>query len=48
MPSNAGKSRFTVNLKACNIAFHHKKVLVVSNEMTEDKMRLCLLTTVIK
>ncbi len=47
MPSNAGKSRFTVNL-ACNIAFHHKKkVLVVSNEMTEDKMRLCLLTTVI-
>lgn len=47
MPSNAGKSRFTVNL-ACNIAFHYKKkVLVVSNEMTEDKMRLCLLTTVI-
>ena len=47
MPSNAGKSRFTVNL-ACNIAFiHKKKVLVVSNEMTEDKMRLCLLTTII-
>lgn len=47
MPSNAGKSRFTVNL-ACNIAFRHKKkVLVVSNEMTEDKMRLCLLTTII-
>ena len=47
MPSNAGKSRFTVKL-ACNIAFiHKKKVLVVSNEMTEDKMRLCLLTTIL-
>lgn len=47
MPSNAGKSRFTVNL-ACNIAFLHKhKVLVVSNEMTEEKMRLCLLTTIL-
>lgn len=47
MPSNAGKSRFTVNL-ACHIAFKHKKkVLIVSNEMTEDKMRLCLLTTII-
>lgn len=47
MPSNAGKSRFAVNL-AANIAFlHKKKVLIVSNEMTEDKMRLCLLTTII-
>lgn len=47
MPSNAGKSRFTVNL-ACNVAFlHKKKVLVISNEMTEDKMRLCLLTTIL-
>ncbi len=47
MPSNAGKSRFTVNL-ACSIAFlHKKKVLVISNEMTEDKMRLCLLTTIL-
>lgn len=47
MPSNAGKSRFTVNL-ACNIAFlHKKKVLVISNEMTEEKMRLCLLTTIL-
>lgn len=47
MPSNAGKSRFTVNL-ACHIAFKHKKkVLIVSNEMTEEKMRLCLLTTII-
>ena len=47
MPSNAGKSRFTINL-ACHIAFlAKKKVLIVSNEMTEDKMRLCLLTTII-
>lgn len=47
MPSNAGKSRFTVDL-ACNMAFiHHKKVLIVSNEMSEDKMRLCLLTTIL-
>ena len=47
MPSNAGKSRFTVNL-ACHIAFlHKKKVLVISNEMTEEKMRLCLLTTIL-
>ena len=47
MPSNAGKSRFTVNL-AAHIAFlHHKKALVISNEMTEDKMRLCLLTTIL-
>ena len=47
MPSNAGKSRFTINL-ACHIAFlFKKKVLIVSNEMTEDKMRLCLLTTII-
>lgn len=47
MPSNAGKSRFTINL-ACHIAFlFKKKVLIVSNEMTEDKVRLCLLTTII-
>lgn len=47
MPSNAGKSRFTVNLMA-HIAFvHHKKVLVISNEMSEEKMKLCLITTVI-
>lgn len=47
MPSNAGKSRFTVNLMA-HIAFvHNKKVLVISNEMSEEKMKLCLITTVI-
>ncbi len=47
MPSNAGKSRFTINL-AANLAFVHKqKVLVISNEMSEEKMKLCLITTVI-
>lgn len=47
MPSNAGKSRFTINL-AAHIAFlHNKKVLVISNEMSEDKMRLCLITTIL-
>ncbi len=47
MPSNSGKSRFTINL-AANIAFiHKKKVLIISNEMSEEKMRLCLITTVL-
>ena len=47
MPSNSGKSRFTINLIA-NIAFvHKKKVLVISNEMSEEKMKLCLITTII-
>ena len=47
MPSNSGKSRFTINL-AANLAFvHHKKVLIISNEMSEEKMRLCLITTMI-
>lgn len=47
MPSNSGKSRFTINLIA-NIAFvHKKKVLVISNEMSEEKMKLCLITTIL-
>ena len=47
MPSNAGKSRFTINMLA-HIAFVEKqKVLMISNEMTEEKMKLCLITTVI-
>ena len=47
MPSNAGKSRFTVNL-AAHIAFIKKqKVLIISNEMSEEKMKLCLITTII-
>ena len=47
MPSNSGKSRFTINL-AANVAFSsNKKVLIISNEMSEEKMRLCLITTII-
>ena len=47
MPSNAGKSRFTVNLSAYTALIHHKKVLIISNEMSEDKMRLTLITTIL-
>ena len=47
MPSNAGKSRFTVYLAAYVAFVQKKKVLIVSNEMSEEKMRLCLITTII-
>ena len=47
MPSNSGKSRFTINL-AAHLAFvEKKKVLIISNEMSEEKMKLCLITTII-
>lgn len=47
MPSNYGKSRFSINLLA-HIAFIEKeKVLMISNEMTEEKMKLCLITTIL-
>lgn len=47
MPSNAGKSRFTINIAAYVAFVHKKKVLVISNEMSEEKMKLCLITTVL-
>ena len=47
MPSNAGKSRFTINLAAYVAFIHKKKVLVISNEMSEEKMKLCLITTIL-
>lgn len=47
MPSNAGKSRFTINLAAHTAFVHKKKVLVISNEMSEEKMKLCLITTIL-
>ena len=47
MPSNSGKSRLTVDLAAYTAFVHKKKVLVISNEMSEEKMRLCLITTII-
>ena len=47
MPSNSGKSRFTIGLAAYLAFVHKQKVLVISNEMSEDKMKLCLITTAI-
>ena len=47
MPSNSGKSRFTIDIAAHTALLYHKKVLVISNEMSEEKMRLCLITTII-
>ena len=47
MPSNAGKSRFTINLVANLALIHRKKVLLISNEMSEEKMKLCLITTLL-
>ena len=47
MPSNCGKSRFTIDLEANTALVHKKKVLIISNEMSEEKMKLCLITTII-
>ena len=47
MPSNSGKSRFTIDIAAHTALVHKKKVLIISNEMSEEKMRLCLITTII-
>ena len=47
MPSNAGKSRFTIEIATYVALVHNKKVLVISNEMSEEKMKLCLITTIL-
>ena len=47
MPSNSGKSRFTIDIAAYIAYKHKKKVLIVSNEMSEEKMKLCLITTIV-
>lgn len=47
MPSNSGKSRLTIDIAAYTALLHKKKVLVISNEMSEEKMKLCLITTII-
>ena len=47
MPSNAGKSRFTIKMAAYLALINKKKVLIISNEMSEEKMRLCMLTTIV-
>ena len=47
MPSNSGKSRFTIDIASYVAFIHKKKVLIISNEMSEEKMKLCLITTVL-
>lgn len=47
MPSNSGKSRLTIDIAAYTALVHKKKVLVISNEMSEEKMKLCLITTIL-
>lgn len=47
MPSNSGKSRLTIDMAAYTALVHKKKVLVISNEMSEEKMKLCLITTIL-
>lgn len=47
MPSNSGKSRFAINVAAYTAFVNKKKVLVISNEMSEEKMKLCLITTIL-
>ena len=47
MPSNSGKSRFAINLAAYTAFINKKKVLLISNEMSEEKMKLCLITTIV-
>jgi replicative DNA helicase len=39
MPSNSGKSRFTTFLAAQLALVHGKKVLIISNEMSEEKIK---------
>lgn len=47
MPSNSGKSRFAIELAAYTAFANKKKVLIISNEMSEEKMKLCLITTIV-
>ena len=47
MPSNSGKSRFTINIAAYLSFVHNEKVLIISNEMSVEKMKLCMITTIL-
>lgn len=47
MPSNSGKSRFTINVASYLSFIQNKKVLIISNEMSVEKMKLCLITTIL-
>ena len=47
MPSNSGKSRLTINMASYLAFVEKKKVLIISNEMSKEKMKLCLITTIL-
>lgn len=47
MPSNDGKSRFLMMLASYIALVLHKKVFIMMNEMTTEKMKHCLITTVL-
>jgi len=47
MLSNAGKSRFLIRIIAHLAFVQKKKILIITNEMTEEEMRICLITTTI-
>ena len=45
MLSNAGKSRFLMRLISNLALVHNQKVLIISNEMTEEEMKACFIVT---
>lgn len=47
MLSNSGKTRFMIRAVANLALVEGKKCCIISNEMTEEEMRVCLITTVI-
>lgn len=47
MLSNNGKTRLMIRNIASLVLKHNKKVLIISNEMTEDDLMYCFITTVI-
>lgn len=47
MLSNSGKTRFMIRAVADLALVQGKKCCIISNEMTEEEMRACLITTVI-
>lgn len=47
MLSNSGKTRFMIRAVANLALVEGKKCCIISNEMTEEEMRACLITTVI-
>lgn len=45
--SNEGKTRILVMLMSYIALYHNKPVLILSNEMSEEDLRSCLITTVV-